>query len=278
MTDTKTPAPKRPHIVIATPCYGGQVFQNYFLSIINLVYATQRRNDVDLSFIVRGGDSLITRSRNSIVAEFLSRPEYTHLLWIDADIGFHPEAIYRLLESNYDIAAGVYPLKAFQYPDEIPAMSKDELTYRYTGYPFNPIGTTFTVENGFVEVKDAPTGLMMIKREVFDRMKTAYPNLKYKPDRQVGLERLANQIDDHYYNFFDTFVDKEGRYLSEDYAFCRLWQEIGGKVYADARSRLTHTGSHQYQGDFGKMLQYRYRIEQNPPTSVNPVEAAAKEE
>lgn len=257
------PAPaqqgQRPHICIATPCYGGQVFQNYFLSIISLIYAVQRRGDVDLSFIVRGGDSLITRSRNSIVAEFLSQPKYTHLLWIDADIGFSPEAVYRLLGSGHDIAAGVYPLKAFTYPDDIPAQKKEELLLNYTTYPFNPIGPTFQVTNGFVEVKDAPTGLMMIKREVFDRMIEKYPNLKYKPDRQVGLEKLAAQIDNCYYNFFDTIVDDTGRYLSEDYAFCRLWQMIGGKVFCDAESKLTHQGSHQYQGDFGKMLSFRYK-------------------
>jgi hypothetical protein len=210
---------------------------------------------------------LITRSRNSIVAEFLSEPKYTHLLWIDADIGFTPEAVYNLLGSGHDIAAGVYPLKAFTFPDEIPAQSKDELMLRYTTYPFNPSGTTFRVENNFVEVKDAPTGLMMIKRGVFDKMIASYPKLKYKPDRQVGLERIANKIDDCYYNFFDTIVDETGRYLSEDYAFCRLWQMIGGRVYCDATSRLTHQGSHQYQGDFGKMLAYRYtRHEDGNPT------------
>lgn len=253
-----TEAPRRPHICIATPCYGGQVFQNYFLSIISLIYAAERRKDIDLSFIVRGGDSLITRSRNSIVAEFLSQPKYTHLLWIDADIGFTPEAVYRLLMSNHEIAAGVYPLKAFTFPEDIPAMKKEELLTRYTSYPFNPVGTTFQVVNGFCEVKDAPTGLMMIQRGVFEKMIEKYPDLKYKPDHQVGLEKLANQIDNYYYNFFDTIVDEQGRYLSEDYAFCRLWQRIGGKVHVDIHSRLTHQGSHQYQGDFAKMLEYRY--------------------
>jgi hypothetical protein len=257
------PVYQKPHICIATPCYGGQVFQNYFLSIIGLIYAVERRKDIDLSFIVRGGDSLITRSRNSIVAEFLSEPKYTHLLWIDADIGFSPEAVYRLLQSGHEIAAGVYPLKAFTFPDIIPEQSKDELMLRYTTYPFNPIGNTFKVENGFVEVKDAPTGLMMIQRGVFHKMISSYGHLKYKPDRQVGLERLAAKIDDCYYNFFDTIVDDEGRYLSEDYAFCRLWQKIGGKVYCDADSKLTHQGSHQYQGDFQKMLSFRYTRSEN---------------
>jgi hypothetical protein len=251
-------ANQKPHICIATPCYGGQVFQNYFLSIISMIYAVERRKDIDLSFIIRGGDSLITRSRNSIVAEFLSEPRYTHLMWIDADIGFSPEAIYRLIQSGYEIAGGVYPLKAFTFPDELPAQNKDDLLTRYTTYPFNPTGTSFRVDNGFIEVKDAPTGLMLIQRGVLEKMILEYPNLKYKPDHQVGLEKIANKIDDCYYNFFDTFIDETGRYLSEDYAFCRLWQNMGGKVFIDAESKLSHQGSHLYQGDFNKMLSHKY--------------------
>lgn len=265
-TNTATQAPKaastptnRPHICVATPCYGGKVFQNYFLSVINMIYASLETRLFDLSFIVRGGDSLITRSRNSIVAEFLSNEKYTHLLWIDADVGFTPEAVARLLSANVDVVAGIYPLKAYTFPDQIPAMSKQELLSRYTKYPFNPIGQKFKVVNGFAEVKDAPTGLMMIKREVFYKLIESYPELKYKPDYMVGLEGVADKINDYYYNFFDTFIDDEGRYLSEDYAFCRLWQKVGGKVYADTHSKLTHNGSHLFQGDLNATLSLNYK-------------------
>ena len=81
------PTPAGPHICVATPCFGNVVHTNYLASIIKLVSACQRRA-LELSFILRGGDSLITRCRNSIVAEFLATPAYTHLLWVDADIGF----------------------------------------------------------------------------------------------------------------------------------------------------------------------------------------------
>jgi hypothetical protein len=268
---TQQPQQKAPHICIATPCYGGKVFQNYFLSILNLVYATVRQQNMNLSFIIRGGDSLITRARNSIVAEFLSNDQYTHLLWIDADIGFTPESVFRLVSANKDIAAGIYPLKAYTFPDVLPAeMTKQEFANRYTKYPFNPIGASFTVENGFAEVKDAPTGMMLIKREVFYKMIEAYPELKYYPDHMVGLEGIAQKINDYYYNFFDTFIDDEGRYLSEDYAFCRLWQKMGGKVYADITSKLSHNGSHMFQGDLAATLSYNYKTEQTQKPAVTP--------
>ena len=248
------------HVCICTPCYGGAVFQNYLLSVIGLIHAAQTQNQVAFSFVIRGGDSLITRSRNSIVAEFLSEPAYTHLLWIDADIGFTAEAVFRLIASDHDVAAGIYPLKTMNWPAEIPEkMTPHELSARYTSYPFNPIGLNFDVKDGFVEVRDAPTGLMLIKRSVFDRMIEAYPELKYTPDHMHGLEGIAAKIADKHYRFFDTMAEpNNGRYLSEDYAFCRRWQNIGGKVYADANSKLTHIGQHTYSGDFALMLNTKY--------------------
>jgi hypothetical protein len=41
------------------------------------------------------------------------------------------------------------------------------------------------------------------------------------------------------------------RYLSEDYAFCRLWQNTGGKIYADIMSGMTHYGNYAFRGNVG---------------------------
>lgn len=266
MSDTE-PETVKPYICVATPCYGGQVFTTYLTSILKFSIVAERRQDIQLGYLIRGGDSLITRARNSMVAEFLANEKYTHLLWIDADIGFEPEAIYRLLWSGHDIAAGVYPLKALTLPEELNG-NRDEIFKASQRYPFNPIDPNdILVKKGFIEVKDAPTGLMLIKREVIEKMVASYPELKYKADKQIGLEGVAAKIADYYYNFFDTFIDEQGRYLSEDYAFCRLWQRIGGTVHVDALSKLTHTGSHKFEGDFHGMLtsKYKKKADQTPP-------------
>jgi hypothetical protein len=33
-----------------------------------------------------------------------------------------------------------------------------------------------------------------------------------------------------------------GTYLSEDFAFCKRWTDIGGEIWADLESRLDHVG------------------------------------
>lgn len=244
------------HIAIATPCYGGTVYQNYLMSLLKLVYSAQQVG-VLLSFIIRGGDSLIPRTRNSIVAEFMASEKYTHLLWVDADVGFEPDAFYRLLRADRDVAAGVYPMKKIAWPETLDdgVTNRAQFEARYTKFPFNPIAKKFRIDtDGFIEVLDAPTGFMLIKREVFETMAAEYPDLKIVADRMAGLEAIQDKIAAWDYRFFDVMTEESGRYLSEDYAFCRRWQKLGGKIYVDAASNLTHQGGHLYTGNFLETL------------------------
>lgn len=247
------------HIAIATPCYGGQVFQNYFMSILKLVYAAPKHG-ISLSFIIRGGDSLIPRTRNSIVAEFLATDAYTHLLWIDADIGFEPEAVFRLLRADRDVAAGVYPMKTLGWPERTEGpLNRAEFEARYAKFPFNPKGGQITIdEDGFIEVLDAPTGFMMIKKDVLMQMVEKLPDLKIIADHMPGLEHIADKIEKYNYRFFDVMTEPNGRYLSEDYAFCRRWQDIGGRIFVDGASNLSHQGSNLYQGNFLESIRAKY--------------------
>ena len=113
-------------------------------------------------------------------------------------------------------------------------------------------------EQGFIEVLDAPTGMMMIKRAVLEKLCDAYPGLKYTPDHILGMEGIKDAIQDHHYRLFDVMTEENGRYLSEDYAFCRRWQNIGGKIYIDAQSNLSHQGGHLYTGNFLESLKARH--------------------
>jgi hypothetical protein len=102
-----------------------------------------------------------------------------------------------------------------------------------------------------MEVREAPTGFMCIKRQVFDRLIEAYPDMRYVPDWPKGTYPEGGV----HYRFFDVMVDPESRrYLSEDYGFCRIWEAIGGKIFVDANSDLSHQGERLYTGDFAATL------------------------
>jgi hypothetical protein len=82
----------------------------------------------------------VKRARNDCVAYFLTNTQFTHLFWIDADIGYSPEAAYRFLRADRDVVAGVYPLKREDWPAEgVPQGTTrarfEELYARYTSIP-----------------------------------------------------------------------------------------------------------------------------------------------
>src|SRR5271167_4740970 len=99
------------HLVVATPCFGGQVSTLYVNSLFALQSAVRSMSNVTLKVELRDGDALITRARANLMTLFLDDPSATHLLFVDADIGFTPDQLFRLIESGADVVAGVYPIK-----------------------------------------------------------------------------------------------------------------------------------------------------------------------
>jgi hypothetical protein len=248
---------------ILTPAYGNQVTVAYAQSMMALVNACWPRG-MTMKIGLENGQSLITRARNEMLIKFLSNPELTHVFWIDADIGFQTEDVFRLLLSDLDVVAGAYPIKRYDWPIVIPAgtqkLWQDEFERLALAYPVNAeesAGLSFIPdEDGYLEVTEAPTGFMCIKRRVLERMMEAYPDLQYFPDFdwQPGREAKAKYC----YRFFDVMFDPSSkRYLSEDFAFCRRWRDIGGKVHICTRTRLAHVGTQHFYGDIQGALAAR---------------------
>ena len=144
----------RPHIVVATPCFGGQVTSSYLMSMLRLTQWAGPEG-IKLDATVLGGDSLISRARSTLVSHFLAVPEATHLLFIDADIGFEVESVRRMLAFDQDFVAGLYPLKMIDWA-KVPArvlagepLERAGLTY--VGTPCT--GDDLRVEDGLHALK-----------------------------------------------------------------------------------------------------------------------------
>ncbi|MDP9892998.1 hypothetical protein J2W32_001697 [Variovorax boronicumulans] len=243
--------------VVVSPSHDGKFFQNYVTSLLNFAIEAERTG-MRMQVLFHQGESLVTRARNNCVAQFLANPNWTHLFWIDADIGFSAQAAFRLLLSGYDIAAGVYPLKRENWPAEgVPAgTTQQQFEATFTRYTVNAKASELTSQvelevqpDGFMKMTEAPTGFMVIKRAVFERLIASYPDLNYVPDS------IGETDQGLHYRFFDVMVDPETRrYLSEDYGFCRLWSGLGESIYIDANSNLSHQGAKMYRGDFASSL------------------------
>jgi len=230
-----------PLIVIATPCYGGLVTQGYMESVLQLS-AFAAANQFAVTLAMNGGDSLITRSRNKLVSVFLDTPQATHLMFIDADIAFRPEAVLRMLQFDQDIVAGMYPIKAIDWP--LMASRPAERGLHYVGEPCT--GNDRETRDGFATGLFAGTGFKLIKRSAIERMIAAYPETRY---REAQTFPPAAAESKHQYALFECMIDpRTGVYLSEDFAFCQRWRTLGGKIWLDLKSNLTHIGTYKFQG------------------------------
>ena len=238
----------RPHIVIATPCFGGVVTHNYMMSVLRLTQWAGTAA-ITTNVLMLGGDSLISRARSVLVAHFLATAGATHLLFIDSDIAFDVESLQRMLDVDRDFVAGLYPLKTVDWKTlPLHAVKGEPLPQAGLSYVGQPCtGSELRVEDGFVTGVYAGTGFQLIKRSVFERMIRAYPETKF---RAVHAATNQQAPEDHLYALFDCIIDPDsGAYLSEDYAFCRRWRALGGEIFLDLQSRLTHTGPTDFVGD-----------------------------
>lgn len=235
-------------IVLATPCFGGLVHQGYMLSVCKLVKAAEAAG-FDLELMLLGGDSLISRARAHLAAQFLDRPRATHLLFVDADITFEPEVMLRLLRADKDFVAAFYPLKMVDWA-AIPRRAVAGETLEQAGLSY--VGTLLdpperVTDGDFSTARYAGTGFQLIKRTVFERLIAAHPELRF---RAVHTASNTAPTGDNLCALFDCLIDPEtGVYLSEDYAFCRRWRALGGDIWLDLKSELTHVGPQAFYGN-----------------------------
>jgi len=221
-------------LMMATPCFGGMVTNAYLMSMLRTSVALTGRR-VAHEVVTSPGDSLISRARNSLVAVFLASA-HSHLLFIDADIEWEPAAVLRLLRADKDLICGAYPKK--KLPE----------TYAINFKPDAHQQVRQCAISGAIEIMDAATGFLMIHRRALERLVAAHPELHY-----TGTASLTAEQERHSYALFDCMIDG-GRYLSEDYGFCRRWQRLGGEVWLDPTIRLNHHGGYAYQGDVEKLF------------------------
>jgi len=261
---------RKKKLFVATPMYGGQAHGLYIKSILDL-QNTMAKYGVETKFSFLFNESLITRARNYLVDEFL-RSDYTHLLFIDSDINFSAQDVVALLALDKDVAGGPYPKKAINWRNvaeaarKHPDLEPHELEALVGDYVFNVVHGTksFSVTDP-LEVMEIGTGYMMVKREVFDKMKEAYPMIHYKPDH-VGQANFDGSR--YIHAFFDTVIDYTNsitgggsdRYLSEDYMFCQMWRKIGGKIYLCPWMKTHHVGTYAFSGNMPAVANYTGKL------------------
>jgi len=254
-------------LFVATPMYGGNCHGMYTKSTADLAKLCTHYG-IEVKFFYLFNESLITRARNYCVDEFM-RSDYTHLMFIDSDIGFDPNDVLTLMalmdteDPNNDkhIMCGPYPKKTIAWEKIKRAVDKGfadenpgELEKFVGDYVFNPAqGQTQVRLDEPVKVLEGGTGFMMITKDAFKKFDEAYPDYSYKPDH-VRTKHFDGSREIMMY--FQALIDeKTKRYLSEDYMFCQWMQKVGVDTWMCPWMRLLHTGSYTFGGSLTDLAQ-----------------------
>lgn len=289
-------------LFVAAPMYGGQCAGMFARSVADLS-ALCTHYGIQVRFYFLFNESLITRARNYCADEFL-RSGDTHMMFIDSDIGFNANDVIALLalqsdDSPYDVLAGPYPKKCISWEKIKMAVDKGfadedpQNLEKFVGdYVFNPANGTNAIPLGEpVEVLEAGTGFMMIRRETLVKFQEAYPQQMYKPDHvrtehfdgsreimaffdtpidhkrtninaelKLWLEKNPNATHEQIVQFvaqpdLDPSREYSKRYLSEDYMFCQWVRNAGMKVWFCPWMQLQHVGMYVFGGSLVDLAQ-----------------------
>ena len=220
--------------MIAMPCYDS-VKVNTMVAIVKVVQQLSKSGiQVGINTMK---SPLIHQARNYLTSVFLDS-DFTHLLFIDSDVEFEPEAILRMLVARKDVICSPYRVKS---------MDVNQKMYTVELKKDAPIET-----GDLIEITAGPTGIMLIHRDVFKKIIEKFPDLKIKN----SVFPKPGPDHKYYYNFFD-FTFKDGYSAGEDVSFCKLVRQAGFKLYANTASFTKHHGSYAWGGRFKDALEQK---------------------
>lgn len=234
-------------VLIATPMYGGFCASGYTASMINFMKMYGSNKDIEIEYMYGVGEALVTRARNMCASIFL-KSDATHLLFIDSDIEFIPEQLFKMIETKNDFVCGIYPKKNIQWNQIREAALRGVKVEQLPSY-----GSEYLVifdkrqketSEGLIEIERAGTGCMMISRKVFDILSDKVKTFRIEAPVDSNVKFGQNEV---YKEYFYTSTDpKTEIFLHEDFTFCQMWKETGGKIYGAPWVKLKHIGNHTY--------------------------------
>ena len=212
----------------------------FMMSILKLTLMLKEK-DIEAIYYPIFFESLVPRARNSSIAHFMGS-DCTHLLFINSDIVFEPEAVLKLLEHNKEIIGGTYPKKYMRLGSNYP-------------FDFTINGNIEIIENNpeLFKVSNLPAGFSLIKRELINTLMNSNPNLKYinTMDEYASKEDIINNS---FYNFYKCGINNNNEYLNEEDGFCELVTQSGVDIFLEPSLTLRHNGLFGYEGCFKDFL------------------------
>ncbi|MCC6948634.1 MAG: hypothetical protein IT539_12780 [Bradyrhizobiaceae bacterium] len=237
-------------ICVATPAYGDTVYTPYVQSLLRLQRALMRRGDqmqhVSISF------AEVSEARNFLLTYWFDKTDASHILFVDADMGFEPQLVFDMLALEKPMVGMIYPRRQVDLARIAELAAKGEPPARAIArahdFIIRPLkGKTPRRERGFLEVEGCGAGLLLVSRGCIAEMLRKRPLLSDRAAKKNSP--LARDLDRLIRAFDPLTVD--GARLSEDFSFCHRWHaQCGGEIWARADRAVTHIGPHRFESRY----------------------------
>jgi len=258
------------NILIGTPAYGAQVSTRYLSTVLGLfAYFLQSNPRVDVT-VKTLTVTAVDLARNLLATSVLADSSITHLLFIDADMGCAPNLVQSMLGFDKPVVGCIYPRRKLDFalmhrvaaapeePDELFSLANEYVSYLDAARRDDGSHVIEVTDEGFTRVRAAGTGLMLIKREVFERMKSL-PGLWVDSFRLPGWSPGLLQC-------FKPIDSKWGVPMTEDLSFCRRWiDQCGGEIWANVNEVVSHLGPFEFKGRFQDRLKRGLAVKTDTP-------------
>jgi hypothetical protein len=225
-------------LMIATPCASGR-YERLFMGSLFETRRYLEQFGAQVHFAELPYCSDITLARNKLLGSFL-RSSDTHMLWVDDDMAWRPQDITPLLMAGEDFVAVAGPRKVFP-PSYAVNVSDDH---------GRPVAVRQDGKTGFLEVTGIGFAFALVTRAWAERMRDSYQDLAF-----VGADGREDV------GVFNPIIVNK-RYLSEDFAACHRWRQLGGRILVAAEIELGHTGAHTWNGSWWAQLVAKMQTEQ----------------
>lgn len=224
---------KNVKILVGTPAYGAMLHMDYHNTIMSL-----HANGINFDNMIIGNESLVTRGRNKIISYFHYSDLYSHLLFLDADMGLPPYAVPTMLQRNKDVIGLPVALKGFDND----------------GNNVLNTGKIFGEENDLVKVEKVGTAVFMLSKKAVKDLINSSESYKENPYYTRG-KKIYNDVHD----VFRVGIVDNG-YLSEDYWVCRTLRKLGYDIYVDPTIPTKHNGNFEFVFEGNKNLRERRNL------------------
>jgi hypothetical protein len=261
-------------ILIGTPAAGEMVTTTYCESLFWLFdhfRANHPHIRLDHKFLSL---ALLPYMRNYFASCVLNDPSYTHLLFVDSDMGFGPTLIEHMIALDKPVVGCIYPRRQLDLPsvyalhDRVP----DAGIARLVAQTYVGAGTSIhfgdkpaklgdpleiekiTTEGPAIRVHHTGTGILLIRRDVFEKLKIAYPAL-WSEHIEGSYDKMG--LTGGVLQCFEATTNEHGIYVGEDIAFCRRWTEgCGGEIWSVVTEAVIHVGTEKFVGRFLTKLEH----------------------